>query len=78
MLSAYSEDGMTNDTSPKTAGGLLAPKMLARMAAIVQTIVIVLLTTDRISSNGAVPLLALGMILWIIAFAQLQKSTAVG
>ena len=48
--------------------------LLIKFAALLQTIVIVLLTTDRITVSLAVPLLALVVIIGLIPAAAFIKS----
>lgn len=72
MLCAERGDRVANE-SKSVNSGLMAPKTLAGLAAILQVIAMVLLATERIASDKSVPILAISMILWIIAFAGAQK-----
>ena len=61
---------MTDQPKPSGATTLL----LVKFAVVLQTIVIVLLATDRITASVAVPLLALVVILGFIPAAVFIKS----
>ncbi len=57
---------------PKLSGATVL--LLIKLAAVLQTIVIVLLTTDRIGVSLAVPLLGLVLIFGLIPAAAFTKS----